>query len=171
MCAGCDDNAAQMTQSIVMNRILPLLPPPSAIDNKLIGGVVCDTNKRRPDVLWVGTDRIVTGEIDEHNHRDEQSACHVAKISDTRFGIQDGEVAPFVMVRFNPDECDHMHGTFDERCARFAAKLLHYITCPVEALDPLRANVYYMDYHSSGRKTHIAAARAQSGVIAVIGDD
>jgi hypothetical protein len=116
-------------------------------------------------MAWVGTDRIIMLEVDEHSHCDRDSACENAKLDATRWGLNTGftreTCIPVITVRMNPDECDSTPSApfFVDRCNRVVEVLKAYITCPVTDFDPLRANVHYMFYHSNAAK-HIEAARA-----------
>ena len=173
LCAGCDKTRLATTEQIVRQHTLPFLPPASAIDSVLIGGRNCGEDRRRPDMAWVGLDRIIMLEVDEHSHVDRDSTCETAKLDATRWGLNTGftheNYIPVITVRMNPDECDSTPSapSFVDRCNRVVEVLKYYITCPLTAIDPLRSNVHYMFYHSKATK-HIDAARASVDNIRVL---
>jgi hypothetical protein len=172
-CASCDSTKNTRTEVLVRDRVLARMPPPSAVDNTLVGGKHCNEARRRPDLAWVGSDRIVMLEIDEHSHEDREPSCEIAKLDSTRWGVSNGftkeQHIAVITVRMNPDECNtnRMAPKFDARCQRTADLLTFYIGCALSVLDPLRANVHYLFYHSKGDK-HIEAARACHDNINVI---
>jgi hypothetical protein len=172
MCAGCDKTKQNTTQQIVLGKILPLLHPPSAIDNKMVGGAQCNTATRFPDTAWVTADRVVYLEIDEHSHADRPIVCELAKLDDSRFGVAGGGIGDntllhAVTVRLNPDACDRPAPNLTERCNEAAKRLQHYLTCPLTVFCPHRANVHFLFYHTDAQK-HIDAALGKPDSINVL---
>ena len=81
VCAECDPRVPQRTEKIVVPLLLSqIVHPASAQDDTLFGGGECDASRRRPDLLWLGHDRVVTLEIDEHSHRDRTTSCELGKM-------------------------------------------------------------------------------------------
>jgi hypothetical protein len=172
MCAGCDSSKQRTTQQIVLDMLLPLVPPPSAIDNVTIGGAACNTDRRRPDTGWVGTDRVLLIENDEQSHEEREIACELAKNDSSRFGLQGGGVdghslVPVIILRFNPDACDRPVPNLQGRVARLAELIHFYLTCPLSMLCPHRVNLHYCFYGKNGRK-HIDAALGKPETINVL---
>jgi hypothetical protein len=167
VCATCRGAGAESRQNVMLDALLPKLPQPSAVDDKLIGGDACDTGRRRPDVAWVGQDRQVHLEIDEDSHGARVVACELAKLTDTRWGSENGG-KPLVTIRFNPDLMDPgANVPIEDRCSAVIDEITRWITCPIEQLKPYEAvHVVYMFYSSKGKK-HIDAAKACTLAIAV----
>lgn len=59
----------------------------------------CSPNQRRPDLVWVLTDRIVVLEVDEHAHRHYNPQCEIARITELQ---EQAGAMPLFLVRFNP---------------------------------------------------------------------
>ena len=168
VCFSCRNTAGEMRtlrQDEVLSNILPRLPPPSSIDNKMVGGDSCDTGVRRPDTSWVIKDsnekkggRIVILEIDEYSHSSRIPDCENAKLYDTRWGAENGEL-PVVFIRFNPDKMDDVENvSIEKRYEAVIIEITYWLSCPIEEFYPYEAaHVVYMFYGSKGQK-HIDAA-------------
>ena len=161
MCATCDDARAARTEHIVWTILQESVPPPSALDNVMLGGAACKESQRRPDTVWVSADRIVHYECDEHSHADREVSCELAKLDNSRNGVhKDDWEKPHIFLRFNPDACDKKQVSLEDRCAILAKRILFYIKTPLKdlPLNRLLPNVEYLFYHSKGEK-HIKAAQ------------
>jgi len=163
LCAQCDKSSALRTENIVWALLKDRLPPPSASDNVLLGGRLCPHEQRkRPDRLWVGVDRMVHLEIDEHSHEDRLVSCELSKMDASRNGVNAVDwCKPHIFLRFNPDACDRERISLGKRCDVLVERLVYYFTEALARLQlcPLLPNVEYLFYHSRGQK-HIDAAVA-----------
>lgn len=166
-CSKCDGARPKRVETIVFDKLTAAwneaynedLPPPTIKDSQFLG---CGAEKRRPDLCWAGTDRIVHVEIDEHSHRSREVACELAKLDQTNFGV-DGVRKPTLFLRFNPDDGDLERGVDSLRTALRAA--LGTADC-APRLCPVRANVCYISYPPGSK--HVAAAAAATASINVI---
>lgn len=163
LCAGCDSRAPLRIEKIVVPLLLSQIAhPASAQDNATYGGEGCDARLRRPDTLWLGLDRVVSLEVDEHSHRDRTTSCELAKMHDQFVAWQKlvGFV-PVFYVRFNPNEYDGGCAPLDHRVAAVARRVNELLTMDVKERSSLVPHVEYHYYHSDGRH-HIEGARAAS---------
>jgi hypothetical protein len=74
-----DGNKLFATRSCIVC-LFPPLP-----DNQVLGG--CQSDKTRPDICWIGQDRIVHLEIDEHSHEDREVSCELKKLDSANWGV------------------------------------------------------------------------------------
>jgi len=173
LCAECDKTLPPRTEHLVWNAIKDALPPPSARDNLLLApkSSGCAADPTRPDVAWVGTDRIVHLEIDEHSHDDRQPSCETKKLDSAAWGTDNtsptGHRLPVIVVRFNPDNCDTDERTafprVEDRCARLITTLNWAIKTSAGNFDLVRVNVCYLFYHTKAQ-CHIDAALASPNI-------
>jgi len=109
LCAECDPTVPQRIERIVMPLFIEAIGfESSSMDDIMIGGKVCDTDRRRPDACWISSERIAFLEIDERGHEDRDPSCEVAKVIDQTLSVQ--KVYPNAVVvhfRFNPSEFDY----------------------------------------------------------------
>ena len=138
--------------------------PPSATDDVTFGGSSCGVQKRRPDTLWIGEDRVVSIEIDEKGgHPDRDPSCEMAKMQDqaTAFYALLGKVVPIFYLRFNPDESG-CGTSLDDRVRRVSSRvntlLSQNLTDIVKGDNHLRIHVEYHFYHEKCTH-HIDAVR------------
>ena len=167
LCRRCDTHYHQRTEEVVWAAIKDALPYPSSHDNVTIGHEgTCHAARRRPDISWVLSDRMVDLEIDEHSHHDRPIACELAKLDDTKWGCEAGQTC-VIVVRFNPDasECQT---PLAERCRVLIATLQRVMQAPLHEFDALRCNVLYLYYNRGGQK-HVLAAQEQAASICVLG--
>lgn len=164
LCFKCDETSPPRWEHIVWNIIKSGLPPPSATDNKMIGG--CDSRRTRPDICWVGDDRIVHLEIDEHSHTDREVSCELSKLDSANWGVH-GKHLPTVVVRFNPNEYDVKLVTLTDRCNALVRVLKGLFVEPVSSWSPYGVNVVYMFYHTKSNQ-HIDAARKEKHSIRIL---
>ena len=61
----------------------------------------CSPNRRRPDFVWILTDRIIILEVDEDAHRHYNRECEIARVTEL---MEQGRGFPLVLIRFNPKE-------------------------------------------------------------------
>lgn len=167
VCAKCDETTPRRVEHIVYDLLGTAwaaaygeeLPVPSMKDSQLLG---CDGENRRPDLCWVGTDRIVHVEIDEHSHRSREVSCELAKLDQTNFGTA-GVRRPTLFIRFNPDD-GFMQAGVDKLCTALHRALRTDV--PELGLCPVRANVCYISYPPLSK--HVAAATAATDSIHVM---
>jgi hypothetical protein len=177
VCAGCDPTVPPRIEHLVWAAIADELPPPSALDDTVLATSTtgCAASPTRPDVAWVGTDRIVHLEIDEDSHNDREVSCELKKLDSAGWGAankaSDGRRLPVVVVRYNDDGCDTAeavaHPTVEARRLRLVEVVRWALTAPVGTFDPVRVNVLYLFYHTKAER-HIAAARAAAANVTVI---
>jgi hypothetical protein len=166
LCAKCDSGYVTRTEEIVRPLILFDLPPPSGADNLLLGGKGCDAATRRPDLVWLGTDRAIFLEIDENGgHPDRETSCELAKIWDQTSSIKQllGEHIFIFFIRFNPDACDRIKIRLEKRCEIISneiKRILHLNTTELQNLNASRPYVSYFFYHTKCQ-FQIDAALAQ----------
>jgi hypothetical protein len=136
-----------------------IVHPASAQDDTLFGGGQCDASRRRPDVLWLGTDRIVSLEIDEHSHRDRITSCELGKMHD-QFVAWQALVGcvPVFYIRFNPDEYDGGRTLLDNRVSAVAQRVNELLTMDVTGCSSLVPHVEFRYYHSNAQY-HIEGVR------------
>jgi len=172
VCAKCDPDVAPRVEEVALSLLAAAwvsatpaspMPPPSAADNQVVGR--CGgAGGRRPDMCWVGADRIVHLEIDEHSHRGRAVSCELSKLDDTNFGVREDRHKPTLFVRFNPD-CEDLAAGI----AILHTALRRALTADVASLGlcPTRANVVYVAYGAGGQK-HIDAAVEHPTTIKVV---
>jgi hypothetical protein len=165
ICARCDKTERPRIEHTVRDLMQGLLVPPTYMDDKLIGGAECDSNRTRPDLCWVRGDRIVHVEVDEDSHADRQVLCELQKIDAANWGLSGfGHVhLPTWIVRFNCSNYDGRDISLEDRVAVLVAYVNKLLTEPTDIWDLLRVNVTYCFYHRKGQK-HIDAARAVESV-------
>ena len=173
LCASCRPVArrAKRTQLVVWDAIKGRLPTISS-PGVFVGTSKTDkqkcavTHKRQPDYSWVGTDRVVTLEIDEHSHASREVSCELAKLDETRHAAEGGEKA-VVTIRYNPDTYTRRKLSTAERLDTLVDIIKTYLECPVENFGKHGANVVYVFYHTTGQK-HINAAKEKCDSITVL---
>lgn len=160
-------------ENVTWEHIKDELPIPSSRASQFIAGTSeqnkekCQVDhKRQPDVIWVGEDRFVSLEVDEDSHYDREISCELAKIDETRWGVEDSH-KPHIMIRFNPNAFDKRTVHFEDRCKELAQLLKHVMTCSIHKFDVLRCNVIYMYYHTKAYH-HIQAAKDKPETINVL---
>ena len=153
MCAGCDPRVPQRTEKIVVPLLLAQVDhPASAQDDTMYGGYGCDAARRRPDVLWLGIDRVVSLEVDEHSHQERSTSCELGKMHDQFVAWQTlMGCVPVFYVRFNPDEFDGGHISLDDRVRAVARRVNELLTMDVSGFTQLIPHVEFFYYHSKSR--------------------
>ena len=153
VCAKCDPRVPQRIEKIVVPLLLAQIDHPvSAQDDTTYGGNGCDAVKRRPDLLWLGLDRVVSLEVDEHSHKDRSTSCELGKMHDQFVAWQTliGCV-PVFYVRFNPDEFDGGRISLDDRVCAVARRVNELLTMDVSECSSLVPHVEFHYYHSSAQ--------------------
>ena len=164
-CATCRKGAYRKEHAIRDALLSIVSHEPSCLDDTLFGTEEgCDVvKKRRPDIAWLGEDRVVIVEVDENgghgtlNYTKECDFGWVMDISSAIYKIYSEktrlEVLPHVIViRFNPDEFDLSRETVKDRVLNLAEVVNRYLT--IETLDSLYDNgirvplMNYMYYHT-----------------------
>lgn len=144
------------------------LPDPSIRDNRILGGDKCGSERTRPDVCWIGTDRIVHLEIDEDSHTDREVSCELKKLDSANWGFLDSGIRsvhrPTLTVRFNPNSYDKAKIGIEERCSVLVHTIQNALTGSTETWDPLRTNVIYLYFHSKAQQHIQAAKNAQESI-------
>jgi hypothetical protein len=153
-------------EHIVRGLIKPVIEP-TYQDNKLIGGNACGADKTRPDLCWVLEDRVLHVEIDEHSHDDREVGCELKKIDSASWGLADYgfEHLPTWILRFNPSKYDGRRIGLDARCKTLTECINRLLVGPVAFWDPLRTNVSFLFYNSTGLMHIEAAQRAEESII------
>lgn len=160
VCAECDPRVPQRTEKIIVPLLLDIIDfPPSSKDDTVFGGNTCNASKRRPDLLWLWFDRVVSLELDEHSHRDRSTLCELGKMHDQFVSWQTliGPV-PVFYIRFNPDEFDGERTTVEHRISTVAQRVNELLTMDVEMYSPLVPHVEFFYYHSCSQH-HIDAIK------------
>ena len=144
---------------------------PSAADNLMLGGSGCDgVRRRRPDLAWVGSDRVVFAEIDEDGgHPNREPACELAKVWDQTEAVKRllGEATVVLFIRINPDQFDGARVGWPERAAEFGRQVRDFLASDLSGFNAHHPHLRYMFYHSnSGHQ--IEAARAQEDSLVVL---
>ena len=149
--------------------VVPLLlarieHPPSGLD-ETVGGQTCGEGTRRPDMVWIWKDRIISIEIDEHGgHPDREPSCEIDKMqgqASSWYKLLGGTVVPIFYIRFNPDESG-CHTTLDVRIEVVASIVNSLLKMRIEGVDHMRLHVWYYFYHPKCRK-HIESTKALVG--------
>ena len=136
--------------------------PVSAKDDTMYGGDECDAGRRRPDMLWLGFDRVVSLEVDEHSHYDRDTSCELGKMHDQFVSWQTlVGCVPVFYVRFNPNEFDGERVSLEDRIIFAARRVNTLLTMDVTHWSPLVPYVEFLYYHSNA-KHHINAVRCAS---------
>jgi len=155
LCAQCDSGYVKRIEEIVRPLLLVDVPPPSGVDDLVLGGTACDLPKRRPDLVWMGTDRVVFLEIDENGgHPDRLSSCELAKVWDQALAVQAllGPV-PIWLLRLNPDACDRLRIKLETRCEIVSKEINRLLNLDLAEFKTnpelcLRPNIAYFYYHT-----------------------
>ena len=107
---------------------------------------------RRPDVLWLGADRIVSLEVDEHSHRERTTSCELGKMHDQFVAWQKlVGCVPVFYVRFNPDEFDGERTSLEDRVHTVARRVNKLLTMDVTDYTSLVPHVEFFYYHSNAQ--------------------
>jgi len=177
-CASCDDSIVDRVEHLIRPMLLPKVDhPPSALDDVMFG-TTCDvTKRRRPDFLWIGEDRVIQLEVDErggHSDRNYTPECDLGFIMDINHcinhlfashGYNDGKVPHHVVLRMNPDECDRMYISLEDRVDQIAERINHYLKVP---LDPTSCPVLEYHYYHTKCSRHISYARTNPDSVHVV---
>ena len=168
MCAGCDPRVPQRIEHIVTPMLLTqIVHPPSGRDDVHFGGAGCDARSRRPDLLWMASDRVVNVEIDERSHVDRLCECELGKMHDQFVAWQRllGCDVPVFYVRLNPDEYDGPRTTLDDRVQIVAQRVNELLVADVTAYTTLVPHVEHFFYHSKARKHMDAVGDASDSFV------
>tara|TARA_R110002074_G_scaffold363848_1_gene537217 strand:- start:33 stop:959 length:927 start_codon:yes stop_codon:yes gene_type:complete len=164
ICLSCDETTIERIEYTVKNYILPKLQPPSSNDSQL-SGKICDEATRRADILWIGQDRVIQVEIDEHEHKDREVLCELSKMDSSKWGLHvDDQCKPMFFARFNPDGC-LTDEEFHDRCNHLVNTIQSCFERKVTP-DNLKPQVIYM-YYSENNK-HLLAAREKEHFTVII---
>ena len=185
LCATCDEGQTKIARTEIRLRgalVDAVGYPPSTIDDTFFGNDsnTCDVNKpRKPDAAWLGTDRVVLCETDEHSHTssnyspqcDATWATDMAEALVSLYNDQghDGHTLRIFLVRWNPDARDQSRPQVrvDERVKVVGAKvkaLLRMSEAELAAYAPSVPHVYYYFYHSNAQ-AWIDKARTSGGIV------
>ena len=166
LCAECDPQSFQRIEHTVRDRLIKsdFAYAPSSADNKMLGGKKCpDVPVTRPDLSYVGQDRLLYVEIDEDEHRDRKISCEQRKFDGAKWGLADDlRVLPTVLIRFNPHG-----GPFEDVLERLMEVVYKYRTTPIADLNlhprhDLVTNAVYMFYTPTSK--HIRNAQEQESI-------
>mgnify|MGYP003309986426 FL=1 len=173
LCVACDDGKTKVARTEVRLRE-PLFQavgfPPSAVDDTYFGtdGEVCDVDKpRRPDAPWLGTDRAVLCETDEHSHTrsnygPECCATWASDMTEALVSLYrdqglDGDALRVFLVRWNPDARDRSRPVIrqEDRARIVGERIKALREMPAEELakfPPMVPIVLYYYYHSKAQR-------------------
>ena len=181
MCAGCDVTVPDRIEHVVRPMLLQLVHhPPSATDDTLFGQTCDVVKRRRPDLLWLHTDRCVLTEVDEnggHGSLNYTASCDFGWAMDMvaslvelyrDHGWNGGKVPRITILRWNPDEYDGGRVALDNRIETLAARINALLTCDVSPGEdfPLPQIEYY--YYHSKCEAHIEFAASHPDAARVI---
>jgi len=163
LCASCDTRKPPRIEHVVREWLLENgAPPASAMDNVHLGGSKerCGSKEsvRRPDLVWVGMDRVVIIEVDENSHYDREISCDLAKTDAQTGSIQLRHKLPCIHVRWSPNG-----GSYHAKRQTLLGLLLRLLNCPSLPLCPVRSNVIFSCYEAKGQK-HIDAVKAAANM-------
>jgi len=144
---------------------------PVTQDKYFIGGKVCDTSKRQPDQGWRiplsnGRCRFIDGELDEDCHSSNASSCETLKMTDTNFGVNNGD-DEVMFLRVGLDY-KHTKKELNEAVTKYVDRLAYWLQNmePARKLytdydamtgEPLRVGVEYICYNKKGQQHELAA--------------
>jgi len=166
LCATCDPQSFQRIEHTVRERLIEdeFCYIPSSADDKLLGGKSCPGVARtRPDLSFVGHDRVLYVEVDENEHRDRKVSCEQTKFDGAKWGLAEHlRVLPTIMIRFNPHG-----GDFEKVLKRLMEVVYKYRTTPIADpnLHPQHdqvTNAVYMFY--TPKSKHIRNARESPSI-------
>ena len=184
LCATCDDGQTKIARTEIRLRgalFDAVGHPPSAIDDTFFGNHrdLCDVNKpRKPDAAWLGPDRVVICETDEHSHTTSNYSpqCDATWATDMTEALvslysqqgHDGRALRIFLVRWNPDARDNCRPQIrvEERVQTVGAKVKELLQMSSDALaeyTPATPHVYYYYYHSTAQ-AWIDRARSSGGI-------
>jgi hypothetical protein len=142
--------------------------------------LVCDVDKpRRPDAPWLGTDRAVLCETDEHSHTASgyEPECCAAWATDMTEALvslyrdkgHDGDALRVFIVRWNPDARDSDRPVIrkEERARIVGERIQALREMPAEELaqfPPMVPIVLYYYYHSKAQRW-IDFASTSNGIL------
>ena len=150
-CATCDAQTPTRIEKVLRPKLIGVIGfPPSCMDNLHFGGSECGTNVRRPDLGWLGQDRAIFVEIDEHSHFDRTPSCELGKVWDTTHAVKQlmGQDTHVFFFRLNPDACDSGNVTLEQRVAHVGSLVKELLTLDLSTLKPYAPNIGYYYYHS-----------------------
>lgn len=183
-CATCDDGKTKIARTEIRLRgglIDAVGHPASALDDTFFGNdkTVCgDSTWRRPDAAWLGTDRVVLCETDEHCHAygNYSPQCDATWATDMAEALvnlynyrgHNGHALRIFLVRWNPDARDQSRPQVrvEDRVKIVGAKvkaLLEMSEAELAAYAPSVPHVYYYFYHSNAQ-AWIDKARSSGGI-------
>ena len=165
LCAECDPQSFQRIEHTVRDRLIKNDFEPSSADDKMLGSKKdCPSVPvTRPDLSYVGQDRVLYVEVDEDEHRDRKVSCEQRKFDGAKWGLaEDLRVLPTILIRFNPHG-----GPFEDVLERLMEVVYKYRTTPIADLnlDPRHdfvVNAVYMFYTPTSK--HIRNAREQASI-------
>ena len=112
-CAECDPQVPPRSEHVVVPRLLERIASSVRAGRRPLWRSGCDANRRRPDLLWLGRDRVVSVEIDEHSRRSDE-CVRWERCTTCRWQSLLGCV-PVFYVRVNPDEYDGRYLPLEDR--------------------------------------------------------
>lgn len=176
ICAQCDEHRRLRSEEVVRALLLPQIDfPPSIVDDVVLGGTTCvgsgGGGLRRPDMAWVGRDRVLFVEIDENGgHPSRTRECELGKLWDQTSYVKTkmGERTVVKMIRFNPDEMDKgSEVTLEARVTVLAQRVNAFLAhSNIGAMEWTVPHLEYLFYHSKCR-FHIDAARSHRNSVIV----
>jgi hypothetical protein len=170
-CKSCEASVPDRTEVLLRPLLLEAAGfPPSAVDDTSFGGQGCGAGLRRPDIAWLGTDRVIFGEVDEDGgHPDRLPECELGRMWDLTVSAKKliGEHVRVFFIRLNPHEYDVARVSQEERVRTFGRVARELMAADVSEFSPLIPHVKYLFYHSKC-VFQIEAARAKPDSIHVM---
>ena len=165
LCATCDTKSFQRIEHKVRDRLIQNGFEASSADDKLLGSKKhCPkVPVTRPDLSYVGQDRVLYVEVDEYEHRGYDVSCEQRKFCGAKWGLaEDLRVLPTILIRFNPHG-----GPFEDVLERLMEVVYKYRTNPIADLNlhprhDLVTNAVYMFYTPTSK--HIRNANEQASI-------
>lgn len=160
MCAKCDDRSVDRTEVEIRKALSGLVPPASGQDDTLFGQTCDVVKRRRPDNIWIGTDRVVIAEIDEnggHGTNNYTPECDFGWVMDMTSALiklfqtndwNNGKIPHIFVIRMNPDECDVNPQSLQNRVKLLANRINHFTSCELDDYEARIPNVEYHFYHT-----------------------
>lgn len=179
-CAECDDTVVDRIEVVIRPLLLSSVAhPPSARDDTLFGQTCDVVKRRRPDFLWLGKDRCILVEIDEHGGHGSANytpVCDFGWMMDmvvalstlyAEGGWNEGRVPYVHIFRMNPDEYDGGMVSLESRIASLSNRIHEVFEMDVDATTCLLPAVEYLYYHTKCH-SHIDFAKGNPDSIRVI---
>ena len=151
ICAECEETECRRIEHITVDMLLAKIEhPPSLRNDVIVGGPSCDSGRRRPDLAWIGKDRVIKVGIDENGgHFGRDPVCEMAKMHDQFVSWQKqlGNVVVFYL-KLNPSEFDGRKISLADRTSSVSKRINQLLVQDLGEFSTLVPHVEYWYYHS-----------------------